>query len=291
MKIAISLLALVFLASGTVTAQEETIELQLKTGDSFEGKLVKNDEDGVTLDVDGTQLFIRWAYTRGDKHFELRKKATNFRSAKSVIKLADFCHEFAMDEEESHMLVAALKLKPGNPALLKRLEALPKVEGLKIPGKEDPVPEDPTPEDPNPEDPTPEDPEVEDPPPPTPTKARYKVFLECDDSVAKDWLEDHIKDYQYKLGHKRDYFVRVEVEVKLILIKNPKFMGAELYAIYDAEATYKMYKKGEKKAFADETFKTKDVRRDTRAEAIKAVRTRVLDNCFSDLYDDLERQR
>lgn len=275
-------LVILMLFIGAIDAQNDDSKdetIQLKSGESLAGKLIKNDEDGVTLDIGGTQLFIRWAYTRGDKHFELRKKATDFQSFQSIVKLADFCHEFALDEEESHVIVAALELEPTDLKLLKRLQALPVVPGLEIPGKEQPKP------DPEPEDPKPEAKR------PTPTSPFYKVFLECQDSVAKDWIEDHLVDYKYKLGHNRDYFVRIELEVKLILVKNPKFMGAELYAIYDAEVTYKMFKKGEKKAFVEDSFKTNDVRRDTRAEAIRAVRTRVLDSAFPELYDDLEGER
>lgn len=287
-KLISALTILILLAVGGVEAQDEKLELHLKTGNSFEGKLVKADEDGVTLDVDGLKLYFKWSYTRGDKHFELRKKATDFKSIKSVIKLADFCHEFAMDEQESHVLAAALKLKPGNPALMKRLEALLEVEGLDVPGKERPVPEEP--KDPEPEDPEPEDTEPKEPVPP-PTSPPYKVFVECKDNIAESWIEDHLKEYSYKIGHKTEYFVRLEVEVEMILIKNPKFMGAELYAIYDAVLTYKMYKKGERKPFGEGSHKTKDLRRDSRKEAIEAIRKRVLDAAFPDIYHDLERQR
>ncbi len=282
-KVISALTILILLAVGGVDAQEEKLELHLKTGNSFEGKLVKADEDGVTLDVDGLKLYFKWSYTRGDKHFELRKKATDFRSVKSVIKLADFCHEFAMDEQESDILVAAIKLDPDSSALMKRLEALPEIDDLDVPGKEKPVPEEP--KEPEPEDPKPEEPV------PTPTGPPYKVFVECKDNVAESWIEDHLKDYKYKIGHKRDYFVRLEVEVKVILIKNPKYYGAELYAIYDAELTYKMYKKGERKPFDEGSHETKNLRRNSRKEAIEAIRKRVLDIAFPDIYDDLEQQR
>lgn len=172
---------LILLVMGSVNAQDEKLELHLKSGDSFEGTLIEADEDGVTLENDGLKVYFKWSYCRGDKHFDLRKTATDFKAANSVIKLADFCHEFAMDEQELDVLKAALKLKPGNASILTRMEALSEAMEPDIPEIEEPAPEEPKEPDPEPEVEKPEDTEPKESDPP-PTIPPYQVFLECKDN-------------------------------------------------------------------------------------------------------------
>lgn len=243
------------------------------------------------LDIgDGVELFINWDYTRGDKHYELRKSAADFSKFASVIKLADFCHQFAMDEEEAYVLVAALKLEPKNKEARNRINELPKVEGLEIPGedgevtlpKEDPV----VPDQPK------EDPKKDDLLPP-PTRGTFKVWIDMKkpDDTAKTWMVDHFKEMNYSIGDEKDYEMRVQLEVELTLTKNPEFMGAELYAVYDGELSYKLYKKGENSPFAQHTVKKRDIRRDTRDEARTRCRTELCEDSFTEMHQEFEKLR
>lgn len=290
-RLLVSFLCLALIAFGVVSAQEsdaETLKLHLKSGETLEGKLVKSDEDGVKLDIgDSVELFIRWSYTRGDRHYELRKKATDFEKLDSVLKLADFCHDFAMDEKEVYILATALRLDPENQEVRSRLAELPKVEGVDIPGVDDDEPE---PEVEKPE-PIPED-EPDDTPPP-PVRGTFTVFIDMqtDNDAAEAWLEEQLEEMKYKVGGKRDHEIRLEIEIELKLIANPKFYGEELYAIYDGELTWKLFKKGERDPFAQSGNNAKGVRRDTRAEALTRCRTDLLETAFEELYSEMEKQR
>ncbi|MCA8919144.1 MAG: hypothetical protein KDB68_06600 [Planctomycetes bacterium] len=282
-----SLLAIALLGVTSAMAQDagdsQQTTLYLKSGDILTGNVKKVDADGVKLDIgDNIELFIRWDYTRGDKHYELRKSATNFTQIGSVLKLADFCHEFAMDEQEARVLVAALKLEPKNAEVRQRLKELPKVEGLEIPGESE------TPE--VKPDPKGDDPEVKLPPPNRKTWTVY-IDMATDEDAVETWMIEQFEEMNYGIGTKSNNEIVVEISVKLTLTKNPKFMGAELYAVYDGELTYKLYKQGESSAFSTETFKKADVRRDTRDEARTRCRTDLCEDAFTAMYAELEKMR
>lgn len=289
-RLTFSLLCVAMLAVTGALAQDDSkqLALYLKSGDVLTGTVKKVDEDGVKLDIgDGIELFIRWDYTRGDKHYELRKGAADFSKIKSVLKLADFCHQFAMDEEEAWVLVAALKLEPNNQALRDRLKELPKVEGLEIPGEaETPQPE------PQPE-PKPEVGKEPDKPLPPPTRKGFSVYIQMvtADDTAKTWMEEHFKEMNYTVGSEKDHEIRAELDLKLTLVKNPDFMGAELYAIYDGVLTWKLYKKGERTAFAQKTVKNEGLRRDTRDEARSRCRTELCESAFTEMFNEMEKLR
>lgn len=288
-RLTFSLLCVALLAVTGALAQDDSkqLALYLKSGDVLTGTVKKVDEDGVKLDIgEGIELFIRWDYTRGDKHYELRKGAADFSKIKSVLKLADFCHEFAMDEQEAWVLAAALKLDPGNQAIRDRLKELPKVEGLEIPGEGETAKPEPEPE------PKPEVKKDPDPLPP-PTRKGFSVFVDMvkEDDTAKTWMEEHFEEMSYKVGSEKDHEIRAELEVKLTLIKNPEFMGAELYAIYDGTLTWKLYKKGERAAFATNTVKSEGVRRDTRDEARSRCRTDLCESAFTQMFNEMEKLR
>lgn len=286
----ISFLCLMLLAVGVVAAQDDdkqVLQLHLKSGEALEGRLLKADEDGVKLDIgDGIELFVRWSYTRGDKHYELRKDATDFGNLTSVLRLADFCHDFAMDEQEVFVLAAALKLDPGNVEVRSRLEALPKVDGVEIPNEDGEVS---TPDNGD----TPDNGETPDDPLPPPTRNTFKVFIDMksDDETAETWLEEQFTDMKYKIGTEADHEIRLEVDIKLTLTANPDFMGAELYAQYDGELTWKVFRQGDSSAFDSGAHQAKEVRRDTRDEARTRTRKDLLEEAFPKLYSAIEKQR
>lgn len=287
----LALLAGLIAAQDGGDAQPDKTTIHLKSGEDLEGNLKKVDEDGVTLDIgDGMVLLIRWPYTRGDKHIDLRKRATNFQNLASVLKLADFCHEFAMDTEEAFALAAALKLAPTRKDLRERLNALPQPQGLEVP----PEPGTDTQPEPEPE-PKPEpgeDPKEPKPLPP-PTRGTFKVYIEMvnEDAAAVTWLTEQFEQMRYKVGSKSDHEVVLKVDMTLTCTRNPKFMGAELYAIFDGSLTYTLTKKGESKSFATDTVKNKDIRRDTKAEALAACRKDLLQDSFQAIHRELEKQR
>ena len=287
MKSLASSLLLIALLAVTGQAQDQQIELVLKSGDTLTGTVKKVDEDGVRLDIgDGIELFISWDYTRGDKHYDLRKGATDFSKVNSVLKLADFCHAFAMDEEESYVLVAALKLDPENEEVRTRLKELPKVEGLEIPGEEaEPVV-------PKPDVKVPDPTETDKPLPPA-TRKQVSVFvkMQTKDDTAETWMTEHFTEMNYTLGTEKAHEVKVQIEINLKLIKNPEFMGAELYAIYDGDLTWKVFKSGEKASFADKTVKIENIRRDTRDEARARIRTDLCEEAFTQIHNELEKLR
>lgn len=287
-RLAFSFLCIALLSVTATLAQDaddsQQTTLYLKSGDALSGQIKKVDEEGVKLDIgDDTELFIRWDYTRGDKHYELRKGATDFKKLSSVLKLADFCHEFAMDEQEARVLVEALKLEPKNTEIRSRLKDLPKVEGLVIPGEAG------TPGA-KPDDTKPDDPEVKLPPP---GRKTWTVFIKMksDDDAVETWMIEQFEEMNYSIGTESSNEIVIELDVDLKLVKNPKFMGAELYAVYDGEMTYKLYKHGESTPFSTETFKKEGVRRDSRDEARTSCRKELNQDAFTQMYAELEKMR
>lgn len=290
---AIVVLMLAFAAVNAQSSVGDNIKLHLKSGETLDGTVKAVDEDGLKLDIgDGIELFVRWSYTRGDKHFELRKRAADFTKLESVLKLADFCHDFAMDEQEYLVLIQALKLDPGHKEARDRLTALPKVEGAEVPPLPGTKPDEPKPDDPKPDDPKPDDPKPDDPLPP-PTRGMFKVFLSftTEDSAADEWFQEELGNLNYKFGSKADHEIRIEIDITLTLTKNPKFMGAELYAIYDGKMTWKLYKKGDKKPFAEATEKAENVRRDKKEEARTACRTSMMQDALPEMHKQMEKLR
>jgi hypothetical protein len=284
-RLSVSLCLIALLAVGVAGQDSDDFQLYLKSGDVLPGKVTKVDEDGVKLDIgDGVELFVRWEYTRGDKHYELRKSAADFTRLASVLKLADFCHDFAMDEQESYVLVAALKLDPRSAEVRARLKDLPKVDGLEIPGEETPEPADPKVKDP------PAEPDDSLPPP---TRSTFKVFIKMinKDDAAETWMYEHFEEMNYKTGTAQDHEVRIDLTLDMTLVRNPEFMGAELYAIYEGTLGYKLYRKDAAAPFDNGSVKVDSIRRDTRDEARSRCRTELCEAAFQKIYRILEKQR
>lgn len=289
MKTATAILLLLVLGMSALAQDKpaDKLTLKLKSGEEFEGTVKKSTEEGVSLDLgEGLVLFVRWGFIRGDKHLDLRKQATDYTKLASIIKLADFCHDNALDKEEAFVIVSGLKLEPANKELRERLAKLPKVEGLEVPdepGKE-PQPQ-----------PLPEpEPEPKDPVPlPPPTRAAFKVYIEMvnEDSAAVTWLTEEFEKMKYTIGTKTDHEMHLKVTLEFTLKANPKFMGAELYAIYDGTLKYELFRKGEKKSFDNGSSEATAVRRDTKAEALSSCRKDMLSSAFPDIHRDLEKQR
>src|SRR5262245_25173605 len=110
-------LVMLLVIGAQVRAEDEVekIQIEFKSGEKTpEGGVLKDvSETGVTIvGADGVPFFIRWSLVRGDKHFDLRKRACDYKSLASIISLADFCHDFALDRKEAEALVEALKLSP-----------------------------------------------------------------------------------------------------------------------------------------------------------------------------------
>jgi hypothetical protein len=282
-----SILCCLLLASAAFAQQDETIRLHLKTGNALTGVVKLVDEDGVKLDIgDGIELYIRWSYTRGDRHFELRRRATDFNNIESVMKLADFCHYFAMDEQEYLVLVQALRLNPLHTEARERASALPPVPGTDLP------PEHPA-ETPSDVVERPPQPEPADDPLPPATRGPFNVMLEfaSQDNVAEAWFRDELGKLNYRFGSRRDHEIRIELSLTLTLITNPRFMGAELYAIYDGALEWKLYRSGEREPFATGTERTEKVRRNSKAEAMNEARRHVMEDALNKIHNRLERLR
>ena len=284
-RLTFSLLLIALMSVGALAQDSGDFQLYLKSGDVLPGAVKKVDEDGIKLDIgDGLELFVRWDYTRGDKHYELRKSATDFDRLRSVLKLADFCHDFAMDEQESYVLVAALKLDPKNAEVRKRLDDLPKVEGLEIPGEDGEV---------KPDTPEVDEPDEPDDTLPPPTRGTFKVYVEMKekDDAAETWMYEQFEDMNYRSGSKDDHEILVELTLDMTLVRNPEFMGAELYAVYDGTLSYKLYKKGESSPFDSGNVREDAVRRDSRDEARNRCRTELCESAFEKIYASIEKLR
>jgi hypothetical protein len=249
--LAASLLLLVGLCA-LAQAQDdiERVKIEFKSGEVKEAVLKDVTEQGVTLiGDDGSTLFIKWSYTRGDKLFDLRKRACNYKSLSSIVALADFCHDFALDRKEAETLVEALKIAPTDEKLKARLAALPKFDDIKPPVEKPPEPK-----------PVPK-PEPKPEPEPGPAPGGVKVLkIECNEADLVPVLARALEKYGYKQAEGAEFDVTVKVTAELTLVKNPKWMGAELYAIYDGTAKYQLMAKGEKSSFDDRTVEAKNVR-------------------------------
>ncbi len=295
----VSALAAILLLGGLVSAQTssgESVRLKLKTDEVLEGTVKLVDEEGVKLDIgDGIELYIRWAFTRGDQHFDLRKGVTDFSKIDSILKLADFCHEFAMDEQEARTLAEALKLDPLHREARDRLTALPKPADLKVPPlpgeverpKPEPAPRPDTPPD------TPVEKPTEEPKEPPALRGPWTVIVEFEekDATAVEWMRTELDKMNYKIGTPRKHEIRIHIDLKLTLVAHPSFMGSTLYAIYDGKLTWQLFKEGEKKAFARDNFTVEGVRRDTKAEAIGDCRTALLEGAWAAMHREMEKLR
>ncbi len=272
-------LTLTLLLLASAAHANESIRLELKTSDVLEGKLKLADDEGVKLDIgDGIELYIRWAFIRGDKHFDLRKSATDFNMIESVLKLADFCHDFAMDEQESHALAHALKLDPGHKEARQRLSALPPVAGLEVPG----LPGEAEPPRPEP---------AEELPPPT--RSPFVVMLDfvTEDAAALEWFKEELDKLGYKLGGKGNHEIRIRIDLSLKLERNPTFMGAELYAEYSGRLAWQLYRNGESVPFARDSESQDAMRRDNKDEARNACRKSLMQDVFPSMHREMEKLR
>jgi hypothetical protein len=287
-------LVAILLLAGLVSAQTspgQSVRLKLKTDEVLEGTVKLVDEEGVKLDIgDGIELYIRWAFTRGDQHFDLRKGVTDFSKIDSILKLADFCHEFAMDDQEARILAQALKLDPLHREARDRLTALPKPADLEVPplpGEEKPRPA------PAPRADTPVEKPPETPTEPPATRGPWTVIVEFEnnDAAAVEWMRAELDKMNYKIGTPRKHEIRIEIDLTLTLVRNPSFMGSTLYAIYDGKLSWQLFKKDEKKAFARDTQTVEGVRRDTKAEAQGDCRTALLEGAWAAMHREMEKLR
>jgi hypothetical protein len=278
------LLLLAFTLQAQAQEEVEQLTVELKSGETVKGAFKDVSDSGVTLvGGDGVPLFVKWSYTRGDKHFDLRKRACNFKSLASIVSLADFCHEFALDRKEAETLVAALVLAPTDESLKSRLGALPKYDDLKTP-------------DVGPEIKPPEVPEKKpDVPPkePDPTpESRALLKIESNEADLIEPLKKELEKLGYKISDGKDFDVLVKLEVTLTLVKNPKWMGAELYAIYDGQAKYQLIAKPDKSSFDDKTLEAKNVRSNKdKAEAKKMVLQELAEKLKDPINNALKRRK
>jgi hypothetical protein len=284
--IAAALVLLPLLAFVTQARAEEDVEqvkIELKSGESVPGALKDVSDAGVTLlGGDGSQLFIKWSYTRGDKHFDLRKRACNYKSLSSIVSLADFCHEFALDRKEAEALVEALKLAPTDEKLKTRLAELPKFDDLKPPTPEVKPPDPEKQPDPPPKEP--------DPTPGTTVELVLKLESNEADLVAP--LTKALEKLGYKFSSGNDHDILVRLNVDLTLVKNPKWMGAELYAIYDGTVKYQLFGKAEKAAFDERSVEAKNVRSNKdKAEAKKMVLDELADKLKDPIHNALRKRK
>jgi hypothetical protein len=297
----LSALAAILLLAGLVSAQTkpgEAVRLKLKSDEVLEGTVKLVDEEGVKLDIgDGIELYIRWAFTRGDQHFDLRKGVTDFSKIDSILKLADFCHEFAMDEQEARILVEALKLDPMHREARDRVTALPMPADVKIPPlpgeveRPNPAPD----TGPRPDTPVekPAEKPAEEPKEPPATRGPWTVIVEFEnnDAAAVEWMRAELDKMNYKIGSPRKHEIRIHIDLTLTLVRNPSFMGSTLYAIYDGKLSWQLFKKDEKTAFARDTSKVEGVRRDTKAQAQGDCRTALLEGAWAAMHREMEKLR
>jgi hypothetical protein len=267
--------------------EPEKVKIEFKSGESTPDGCVLKDvtEAGVTLvGNDGVPMFIKWSYTRGDKHFDLRKRACNFKSLSSIISLADFCHDFALDRKEVETLIEGLKLAPTDATLKSRLAALPKYDDLKAPDPEvKPPDEKPIVPD------KPDDPPKQ--PDPTPEVSQL-LKIESNEADIVAPLTKELEKLGYKIAAGKDYDVLIKLEVDLKLIKNPKWMGAELYAIYDGTAKYQLFTKADKASFDDKTVESKNVRSNKdKADAKKMILEELSEKLKDPIHNALRRKK
>jgi len=291
-----SLLLLLAFSACPLTADDEVekVTLELKSGETVSGALKDVTDAGVTLvGGDGVPLFLRWAFTRGDKHLELRKRACNYKSLSSVVSLADFCHDFALDRKEAECLIVALQIAPTDESLRTRLAALPKFKDLtapETPGPEIKPPEK-TPD--TPPEKTPDKPPEKTPEPKNPDKPLV-VKLECAETDAYATLSKELEKLGYKIASskEKEFDVTVNIGLTFVLVKNPKWMGAELYAIYDGTCQYKISDKGAREPFEDKTVEAKNVRSNkTKVEAKALCLERLLERTVDALDRALKKRQ
>jgi hypothetical protein len=269
-----SVLLIMLLAGTSAWAQEDEAgrtRIYLKTGESFSGVVIHTDERGVKLDLgQGLELFIRWNYTRGDRHVLLRRGAVNFQDVVSIVRFADFCHDFALDEHEAEALKLALRIDPDNGDLRARLE---RVELLlrRAPEPEPPAPAPvpPVVERPAPREPDPAPSEARTPPAP---ETRAIFYFSKGDAATEAVLKQNMKDFGYQEGTRRRHDYRVEIEAKVTMIRNPTWFGAELYAVFEGEIHVKIFRQGETEHFGERFYRVPETRADNRAEASRIVR-------------------
>jgi hypothetical protein len=270
----------------TAAHASETERIHLKNGTVLDARVVSVNEDGLKVDLDGMELFIRWTFTRGDRHLDMRKEATDYRDIASLMRLADFCHEFALDEEEYRTLAFVLRIDSSHYEARERIRQLPSVEGVTYPGKGSADPAEPD----DPVDPAePAEPEPQEPEPQEPEDAPLRVFVGSDDAEAATWLRDELGRLDFEVvSESAEYDVRIVLDVELELIENPRFMGADVYAVYKGEMRYRMFRRGESDSTVARTVKVDRLRRDSREEARTACRRSLLEDASPAVVSTLQ---
>jgi len=276
--------ALLLCLFATVAHASETKRLYLKSGDFLDVKILNVDEEGLKVDLDGIELFIRWTFTRGDRHYDLRREATDFRDIPSLMRLADFCHEFAIDDEQYRVLAIVLRIDPSHYVARERIRQLPVVEGEDVPDPSPADPTDPAPSDPAPSDPTPAEPA-------TPEVTRQRVLIVSEDEEAVEWAKREFGRLDFDVVDGTEYDVRLVLDVKLELIENPRFMGADVFAVYKGELRWRLYRKGQDRTVEDRTVKVDRVRRDSRLEAQNRCRANLLEDATPSIVSALQDMR
>lgn len=252
------LLVLPCLALAQEPPKVETVAIELKSGETIEGALKRVDDDGVTVvGADKIALFMRWGLVRGDKHYDLRKRAANFGRMDSLLKLADFCHDFAMDKEEGEVLKAAEELEPGHPEVGRRRAVM---EGKPV---ETPV----------------------KPPVETPKSLKLKLVFEKEDAAALAFLKEKLDALGYVIVSGDDFSHQVKLELALTVTRNPTFFGAEVMAMVDGTLKSTVLSKGGG-ALKSDSYEVKDVRseaKNAREQALKSAREQLLEKLVPDL--------
>ncbi|MCC6575049.1 MAG: hypothetical protein IT462_14830 [Planctomycetes bacterium] len=268
---AATILLLIFAWAAVALAQDapkaEQVSIELKSGEEIPGTLKKVDEDGVTIvGDDKIGLFLRWGLIRGDKHFELRKRAANAGKIDSLLKLADFCHDFAMDKEEGETLKTADALEPGNAEVARRQAIL---TGKPVPVKP-PV--------------TPDKPPVTPDKPPVSGTLKVKIAFDKEDAKALEYLTEKLEERGYVVSA-GDYSHVVNVKLTLTVTRNPSFFGGELYALVNGDLSYTLNSHAGAEIKAN-SFSVKDVRseaKDAKAQAEKSARQGLIDDLVAEV--------
>jgi hypothetical protein len=256
------------LACGGVWASERT-SLHLKNGDVLEVQVLEVEDEALKVRMDGLEVSIRWTFLRGDRHLDLRRQALDNESVDSLMRFADFCREFALLDEERETLTRVLTLAPGNVQAQERMRAMP-------------VPQESEPDEPEPE-PAPAEPA------PEPEDKRLRVRVDSADGTAVQWLKRELERLGFRAVDDDDYAVRIVLEVALKLVDNPRFMGADVYAIYDGNLRYRFFKPGATEHYVRYAEEAKGIRRDSRQEAETQTRFALLGDALPTIVTTLQQ--
>jgi hypothetical protein len=255
------------LACAGVLASERT-SLHLKNGDVLEVYVLEVNEEAVKVRMNGLEIAVRWTFLRGDRHLDLRRQALDEDDVGSLMRFADFCREFVLVDEERETLTRVLTLAPGHVQAQERMRAMPTPD---TEPEDEPEPE-PTPAEPAPE----------------PEDRRLRVRVDSADGTAVQWLKRELERLDFRVVDDDEYAVRIVLEIDLKLVDNPRFMGADVYAVYDGELRYRFFKPGASEHYVRYAEEAKGIRRDSRPEAESQTRISLLGDALPTIVTTLQ---